>query len=54
MTTTAWTNTSKGAVSLASSPDLITWTDQGPLLVHPGPQAWHVLESSNVHVHDKT
>jgi len=49
MTTTAWTNTSKGAISLASSSDLVNWTDQGPLLVHPGPQAWHVLESSNVH-----
>jgi predicted GH43/DUF377 family glycosyl hydrolase len=52
MTTTAWTNTSKGALSFASSPDLVNWTDLGPLLVHPGPQAWHVLESSNVHFHD--
>jgi hypothetical protein len=48
MLTTAWTNTSKGALSLASSVDLVHWTDRGPLLVHPGPQAWHVLESSNL------
>lgn len=54
MTTTAWTNTQRGAVSLARSTDLVNWTDQGPLLVHPGPQAWHVLESSNVHVHNGT
>jgi hypothetical protein len=39
----------KGAISLATSSDLVNWTDQGPLLVHPGPQAWHVLESSNLH-----
>lgn len=50
MTTTAWTNTSRGAISLASSTDLTHWTDLGPLLVHPGPtQAWHVLESTNLH-----
>lgn len=49
LTTTAWTNTSAGAISLASSSDLLHWTDLGPLLVHPGPQAWHVLESTNLH-----
>lgn len=49
--TTAWTNTSKGAISLATSDDLVHWSDQGPLLVHPGPQAWHVLESANLHAH---
>jgi hypothetical protein len=49
MTTTAHTKELKGAISLASSPDLVNWTDQGPLLVHPGPNAWHVLESSNLH-----
>jgi hypothetical protein len=52
LTTTATTSDQKGAVSLASSPDLVHWTDLGPLLVHPGPQAWHVLESSNVHYHN--
>ena len=52
LTTTASTLDLKGAVSLASSPDLVHWTDLGPLLVHPGPQAWHVLESSNVHFHN--
>jgi hypothetical protein len=50
LTTTAWTNASTGAISLASSSDLLHWTDLGPLLVHPGPtQAWHVLESTNLH-----
>jgi hypothetical protein len=49
--TTAHTIQLKGAISLASSPDLVNWTDLGPLLVHPGPQAWHVLESSNLHYH---
>jgi hypothetical protein len=50
MTTTAWTNQSRGAISLASSTNLLDWTDLGPLLVHPGPwQTWHVLESSNLH-----
>jgi hypothetical protein len=47
--TTAWTNQSEGAISHATSTDLVTWTDQGPLFVHPGPKAWHVLESANVH-----
>jgi len=52
MCTTASTQELKGAVSLASSPDLVHWTDEGPLLVHPGPQAWHVLESTNIHYHN--
>jgi hypothetical protein len=48
--TTVHTSDSKGAISLASSTDLVRWTDIGPLLVHPGPvQPWHVLESSNMH-----
>jgi hypothetical protein len=52
LTTTASTSDLRGAVSLASSSDLVHWTDLGPLLVHPGPQAWHVLESSNLHYHN--
>ncbi|MFQ5598983.1 MAG: family 43 glycosylhydrolase [Candidatus Krumholzibacteriia bacterium] len=47
--TTAWTNNSEGAISHATSSDLVTWNDQGPLFVHPGPKAWHVLESANLH-----
>jgi hypothetical protein len=55
LTTTAHTKANpyvRGAVSLASSPDLVHWTDLGPLMVHPGPNAWHVLESSNLHHHN--
>ena len=48
--TTAWTNQSQGAISHATSTDLANWTDQGPLFVHPGPKAWHVLESANAHL----
>jgi hypothetical protein len=49
--TTAWTKQSQGAIShaTATDQDLGAWTDQGPLFVHPGPKAWHVLESCNVH-----
>jgi predicted GH43/DUF377 family glycosyl hydrolase len=47
--TTAWTKQSQGAISHATSTDLLTWTDQGALFVHPGPKAWHVLESCNLH-----
>ena len=36
---------------LAGVVDAISCTGRtsGPLLVHPGPQAWHVLESTNLH-----
>jgi hypothetical protein len=47
--TTAWTNTSRGAISHAAGPTYNALVDQGPLFVHPGPQAWHVLESMNLH-----
>lgn len=47
--TTAMTQSSEGAVSHATSNDLFTWTDQGPLFVHPGPQAWRVFESPQLH-----
>ncbi len=49
MLTTAWTRNQQGALSHAVSTDLFDWTDVGPLLVHPGPQAWHVLESPQLH-----
>src|SRR5262245_36133043 len=49
MTTTATTLATTGAISFASSNDLLHWNDLGPLLVHPGPQAWHVIESTNLH-----
>ena len=42
MLVTAKTNTNRGAIALAESPDLINWTDIGPLYVH---NTWHVLES---------
>lgn len=47
--TTAWTNTSRGAISHAAGPDVASLADLGPLFVHPGPKAWHVLESVNIH-----
>ena len=47
--TTAWTLNMEGAISHATSLNLFDWTDQGPLIVHPGPQAWHVLESPQLH-----
>jgi hypothetical protein len=46
--TTTHTTALKGSISFATSTDLIHWVDQGPLLVHPGPSAWHVLESPNM------
>ncbi|MDH3197307.1 MAG: hypothetical protein OEO21_03625 [Candidatus Krumholzibacteria bacterium] len=42
MLLTAKTNTNKGAVACAESPDLVNWTDIGPLYVH---DTWHVMES---------
>lgn len=49
MTTTATTLDSRGAISLASSTNMTTWTDLGPLFIHPGPtQAWRVWESTNL------
>lgn len=48
--TTAQTIDLKGAISHATSTDLVNWQDQGPLFVHPGPKAWHVLESTNLHI----
>jgi len=39
---TAKTNTNRGAVACATSNNLITWTDIGPVLVNT---TWHVLES---------
>ena len=36
----------QGAISLASSSDLIHWTDLGPCYVHNrGPLSWHAIES---------
>lgn len=49
MLTTAWTRDSQGALAHATSQNLFDWVDQGPLMVHPGPQAWHVFESSQLH-----
>ncbi|HPF35948.1 MAG TPA: hypothetical protein PLH84_11040 [Candidatus Krumholzibacteria bacterium] len=34
-----------GAVVRATSPDLVTWTDAGPVFVHDGTGNWHDLES---------
>jgi predicted GH43/DUF377 family glycosyl hydrolase len=42
MLLTAKTNTNLGAVACAESPDLVDWTDIGPLYVH---NTWHVMES---------
>ncbi|MEE9269804.1 MAG: FlgD immunoglobulin-like domain containing protein, partial [Candidatus Krumholzibacteria bacterium] len=42
MINTAKTWFNKGAVAFAISPDMLNWTDIGPLYVH---DTWHVLES---------
>lgn len=47
--TTTWTLNLEGSISHATSLNLFNWVDQGPLVVHPGPQAWHVLESPQLH-----
>lgn len=37
--------TARGSVHRSTSPDLINWTDDGPIYVHDGDLAWHDLES---------
>ncbi|MFH0777531.1 MAG: family 43 glycosylhydrolase [Candidatus Eisenbacteria bacterium] len=43
--TTATAKGNYGAVGSAVSSDLFNWTDDGPIYVHSGTNAWHAIES---------
>ena len=45
LTAKKWYSGGTGILYHATSPDLTTWTDVGPLFINDGPEPWLVLES---------